>query len=107
LSNLIGNDEDFEIRNIPNGLDFNVLLKLYDVPRIVVVHLLQIVDLFLTLIPSLSIAIVLDEISCFPTKVVHLLLEDIIDLLLVHLPLLLGGEPNASCELLHLSFYTL
>ncbi len=41
------------------------------------------------------------------SKIVDLLLKDIIDLLLVHFLLLLGRKANTTSEFLHLTLYTL
>ena len=104
---LVGEYKYLEVGDVLDALDLDVLLEFDHVLGVVVVVLLHFVDLALVLVAGLAVGDVLEEVVVLLAEVAHLLLEDLVHALLVHFPLLLGGEAHATGELLHVAFYAL
>lgn len=67
---------------------------------------LHVVELLLLLVFGLAVTLVVD-VRILGSQIVDLLLEDVIDLLLIHLLLLLGSEADSSCKFLHFALNAL
>jgi len=104
---LISKYQNLIVRDVFDGLYFDVLFEFNYIFSIVIVHLLDFTHLLLMLVTWLWIRVVLNEVISFFTEIAHLLLEDLVHSLLIHFSLLLRCESYTSSEFLHVSFYAL
>jgi hypothetical protein len=93
--------------NILDLLNLNILFQFNYALRIVRIDLLHLFELFLPLILRLPVTHITKPLYILHLQVINLFLEYLINLLLIHLPLLFGCKPDPPRELLHFTLGTL